>query len=71
MVFADRTAANGSRMKNIRIVLADGLRPGDTLNRRNFLPEVVQHGIGERMPVMRSALHLATADDVDACNLLL
>src|SRR5688500_12632381 len=42
--------ANRSRVENVRIVPGDGLRLGLTLEGRYFLPEMVQHRVGRRMP---------------------
>jgi hypothetical protein len=40
------------------------------LERWDLLPEMVQHGVRRRMPIVGAAMHLAAGDDVDAGELL-
>ena len=47
-----------------------GLGFGLALKRWNFLPEMIQHRIGRRVSIVRSTMHLAAGDDVDARDLL-
>jgi hypothetical protein len=67
---ADRSATGGCRMGDIRIVIGNRLRARHALERRNLLPKMVEHRVGRRMPVVRSPVHLAAGDDVDAGDLL-
>ena len=57
--------------RDIRVVFRDRLWSGFTLKCRYSLPEVIEHGIGGRMPIMGSAVCLPTRDYVDARRLLL
>ena len=43
---------------------------GRALECGNLLPEVIEHGVGRRMPVVRASVHFATGDDVDAGQFL-
>ena len=40
------------------------------LKSRDFLPEVVQHGVRWRMSIVRPPMHLATCDDIDPRDFL-
>ena len=67
----DRAPADRGGMKNVRIVLGDRLRLGLALKRGDLLPEVIEHRVRRRMPVVRPAMHFAAGDDIDAGDLLL
>jgi hypothetical protein len=58
-------------MENVWIVRCDRLRFGLALKGWNHMPEMVEHGIGGRVPVVGSPVHLPTGNDVDARNFLL
>src|SRR5687768_9456275 len=58
-------------MKDIRIVRRDRLRPRLSLERRNLVPEVVQHGIRRRMAIVAPPVHLTASDHVYTGDLLL
>ena len=62
--------AGDGGMKHVRVVLTDRLGPGNALKSRDFLPEMVQHGIRRRMPIVSAPMHLAACDDVDPGDLL-
>ena len=66
----DRAPANRRRMEDMRIVRRDGLGLGLALKRRDLVPEVVEHRIRRRVPIVRAAMHLAARDDVDAGDFL-
>jgi hypothetical protein len=52
-------------MKHIRVMLADRLRSGNALKSGNLLPEMVQHRIRGRVPIVSPPMHLTSRDDVD------
>ena len=62
----DRPSANRRWMRHVRIVLRDRLWPRFALEGGNLLPEVIQHRVGRRVPVVPAAMHFAAGDDVDA-----
>ena len=57
-------------MGDVRIVLGDRLGSGLSLKSRDLLPEMVEHRVGRRVPVMRAPMHFASGDHVDPRNLL-
>jgi hypothetical protein len=58
-------------MRDIRIVLRDRLRSGHALERRDLLPEMVQHRIRRCVPIVGPTMRLTTCDDIDPGNFLL
>jgi hypothetical protein len=66
----DWAPANGGRVKDVWIVRRDRFGLGLTLERGNHVPEVIQHRVGRRVPVVRPAMHLPPGDDVYAGNFL-
>jgi hypothetical protein len=69
-VVVDVAAAGRRRMEHVRIVGRDRLRLGAALERRDALPEIVQHGVGRRVPVVSAPMHLAAGHHVDVGQLL-
>ena len=70
MEFDNRSPANCCRMEYVRIVRRNGLRFGFSLKRRNFLPEMVQHRIRRRVPIVRPTMHFAAGNHVDPRDFL-
>jgi len=66
----NRAFADRGGMGDVRIVLGDRLGPGLSLKGRDFLPEVVEHGVWRRVPVMGAPMHFAPRDHVDPRRLL-
>ena len=58
-------------MKDVRVVRRDRLRLGAALEGRNLLPEVIQHRVRRRVPVVRAPMHLAAGHDVDRRQFLI
>src|SRR6202008_4248915 len=56
---------------DIRIVLRYRLGPGLSLQAWNFIPEMIEHGVDRRVPIVPSAMHLASGDHVDAGDFLI
>jgi hypothetical protein len=69
-VVEDAAPACRCRMEDIWVVGSNRLRLGHALECGNLLPEVIEHGVGRRMPVVRASVHFATGDDVDAGQFL-
>ena len=67
----DRPSADRGGMKDVGIVAGDRLWPRLALKRRNLLPEMIEHRVRRRVPVVPSAVHFAAGDDIDAGDLLL
>jgi hypothetical protein len=57
-------------VKDIGVVLGNRLRPGGSLERRDLLPEEIQHGVRRRMAVVRTPMHFAARDHIDGGELL-
>ena len=57
-------------MEDVRVVRGDWLRPRGALKGRDLLPEMVQHRVRRRVPVVRPPMHLAARDDVNSGDLL-
>jgi hypothetical protein len=57
-------------MVHIRVVLTNRYWPGGALKGGDFLPEVVQHRVWRRVPIVRPAMHLTTCNYVDPCRFL-
>ena len=66
----DRTATGRGGMEDVGVVRRDRLGFRAALEGADLLPEVVQHGVGRRVAVVRAAVHLAAGHDVDAGQLL-
>ena len=70
-IIEDSGTAGCRRVKDIGIVGRDRLGAGWALERRNLLPEVVQHRIRRRVAIVGAPVHFAAGDDVDAGDLLI
>src|ERR1700751_2241475 len=58
-------------MRNVGIVFRDRLGPGLALKRWYFLPEVIQHSVRRRVPVMGAAVCLAARNNIYSGGLLI
>jgi hypothetical protein len=66
----DLAPAHGRRMKDVRVMFADGARPIGGMKGRHLVPEMVEHRVGRGVPVMRAAMHLAPGNDINAGGFL-
>ena len=66
----DGAPAGRGRMEDVGIVRRDRLGLGAALERRDLLPEEVQHGVGRGVSIVGAAVHLAAGHDVYAGQLL-
>ncbi len=58
-------------MGDVRVIFGDRLRPGLALKGGYLLPEIIEHGVGRRVPIMSSAVRLTTRDYVYSRRLLI
>src|ERR1700722_19433404 len=58
-------------MRDVRIVFRDWFRAGLAVKGGYFLPEIVEHGVGRRVPIMSTAVRLAARNYVYPRRLLI
>src|ERR1043165_4173598 len=66
----DRSTADSGWVKHVRVIAGDGLRLGLTLEGRNLLPKIVEHGVRRRVAIVPAPVHFTTSDDIDPGTLL-
>ena len=67
----NRPSADRGGMENIGVVAGDRLGLRLALKGRDLLPEMIEHRVRRRMPVVRAPMHFPAGDDVDAGDFLL
>src|SRR5437763_16652383 len=70
-IVSNGTPADGRRMKDVGVVRGDRLGPRLAMETGNLLPEMIEHRVRRRMPIVPRSVHLAAGNHVDAGDFLL
>ena len=70
-IVSNGTPADGRRMKDVGVVRGDRLGPRLAMETGNLLPEMIEHRVRRRMPIVPPSVHLAAGNHVDAGDFLL